>query len=417
MSEHAVPQPMAHGAARPRVVAPANWRSLSWTAPEAIGRLQSRSFLVGAIGLALAAIGLFFNRQHFFQSYLVGYLYWLILALGCLGILMLHHTSRGAWGLVVRRILEAGARTLPWMPLLFLPVLLGMRYIFPWLNPEVAAEEVVRHKAAYLNAPFFIARYVFYFAVWTFLAWRLSRLSIEQDRRPGDDQLTRRMQVYSAPGLLIFAITVSFASFDWLMSLDPLWASTIYGVYVIGCAGLSGFAFVIAVAYYLSRQLPMANVFGSRHFHDYGNLMMAFIMLWAYFSFSQFLIIWSANLPEEIPFYLNRSRHGWQFLSLALIICHWAIPFFLLLSKGRKRDPSRLVKVALWVLAMRFVDLYWQTAPMPTFHPESLLPRLADIPAVVGIGGIWLGLFARELGSRPLLAVNAPDMEEALGDE
>ncbi len=417
MSEQALSHPAAHHA-EPRVVPPANWRSLSWAAPEAIARLQARSFLVGGVGLGVAAIALFSNRQHFFQAYLLGWLYWLLIALGCLGILMLHHMSRGAWGLVVRRILEAGARTLPWMALLFLPVVaFGMQALYPWARPEAAADELIQHKAVYLNRGFFILRYVLYFGIWSFLAWRLSKLSLAQDQTPGDDTLWRRMQVYAAPGLLIFCLTVTFASFDWLMSLDPHWSSTIYGVYVIGCAGLAGFAFLIATGYYLSQRPPMAAVFGRRHFHDYGKLTLAFTMLWAYFSFSQFLIIWSANLPEEIPFYLNRTRHGWQWLSLALVICHWAVPFFLLLSRDLKRHPERLVKVALWVLAMRFVDLYWQTAPLPGFHPESLLPRFADLAAVVGIGGVWLGLFARELRSRPLLPIHAPHIEEALGDE
>lgn len=422
MSEHAAAQPMAHGAHgtpdRARVVAPANWRSLSWAAPESLLRLQARSFLVGGIGLAIAAIAFFVKPQQFFQGYLVGWLYWLMIALGCLGILMLHHLSRGAWGLVIRRLLEAGARTLPWMGLLFLPILLfGMKQVFPWARPEAANEHLIAHKAAYLNVWTFGARYVLYFAIWTFFAWRLSKLSLAQDGTPGDDTLFRRMQVYSGPGLLIYGLTVTFASFDWLMSLDPLWASTIYGVYVIGCTGLGAFAFLIVAADYLSREAPMSMVFGRRHFHDYGKLTLAFIMLWAYFSFSQFLIIWSANLPEEIPFYLARSRHGWQWLSMALFVGQWAVPFFLLLSRDLKREPRRLAKVALWVLAMRFVDLYWQTAPMPDFHPESLLPRFADLAAWVGLGGLWLGFFLRELRSRPLLAVNAPQMEEALGDE
>ncbi len=388
-------------------------KSRSWAAPDSVRALGNRSLLVGGVGLALLAVGFFVNRAQFFQAYLTAWIYILLLGLGCLGILMLHHMTRGAWGLVVRRQLEAGARTLPTIGLLFLPILFGMNELYSWMRPEMAAKEVVHHKIGYLNQPFFIARYVLYFLIWSFLAWQLSRLSRQQDQN-ADPALTRRMQVYAAPGLLIFALSVSFASFDWMMSLDPEWWSTIYGIYFIGCAGLAGFAFLNVSALWLSRQAPLNEVLAPRHFHDYGKLMLAFTMLWAYFSFSQFLIIWSGNLPEEITFYLHRNTPGWQFLTLVLPVLHFALPFVLLLSRNLKRDAPRLAKVAAFILVMRFVDLYWQIAP--NFNRDSMMPHWQYFAGIVGLGGVWLGLFARELASRPILPVNAPDIEEAIGD-
>lgn len=388
-------------------------RGRSWAAPDSVRALGSRSLLVGGVGLVLLAVGFFVNKKQFFEAYLVAWIYFVLIALGCLGISMLHQMTRGAWGLVMRRVLEAGARTLPYLAVLFVPILFGMQELYPWTRPEMAAQELVRHKAAYLNVPFFIVRYVLYFALWSFLAWQLSRLSLAQDNS-SDPNLARRMQVYAAPGLLIFCLTVSFASFDWIMSLDPLWHSTIYGVYLIGCTGLAGFAFLNVTGLWLARREPMQHALASRHFHDYGKLMLAFTMLWAYFSFSQFLIIWSGNLPEEIGFYLNRTTGAWKWLSLVLPLLHFVLPFVLLLSRNLKRDAPRLAKVAAFVLVMRYVDIYWQI--VPNFSPDSLVPHWQYFAAIVGLGGLWLGLFARELASRPLLPVNAPDMEEAIGD-
>lgn len=407
---------MSHPHAGTQALAPGWWRKQSWVAPPSIGRRGSRALLAGIAGLVLLGVGFAVGRQAFFQAYLLGYIYWLTIALGCLGLQLLHHVTRGAWGLVIRRILEAGARTLPFMALLFIPILLGSKDIYSWANPEVMnANEYIKHKEPYLNFGFFALRAAVYFAIWCFLALRLSKLSQAQDAEAADGDLWRRMQVYAAPGVLIYCLTVTFAAFDWMMSLNPLWASTIYGAYMIVCTGLSTLAFVIVVCSLLVREEPMARALAPRHFHDYGKLMFAFTMLWAYLSFSQFLIIWSANLPEEIHFYLDRFKLGWQWLGLALVALHFALPFLILLSSAIKRQPERLARVAAFMLVIRFVDLYWQVAP--NFHPESMLPRFQDLAAVVGVGGLWLWLFARELGSRSLLPINAPNLEEALGHE
>ena len=393
----------------------APWRERSWEPPEALGRFARRAFAVGGIGAALSGLGFAVDPSQFFAAYLVAYLFWLSIALGGFAVSMIHHLTGGAWGLPVRRVLEAASRTLPYLALLFLPLLAGLADLYPWARPEaVAADVLLRHKAPYLNLPFFLARAALYFALWGGFAWLLSRLSRRQDAL-GDPRLARRMQLLAAPGLGLYCLAATFASFDWLMALDPHWYSTIYGVYFVGGHGLSGFAFLILAALALSRCEPLAGALARRHFHDWGKLMLAFVMLWAYFGFSQFLIIWSANLPSEIGFYLERTRHGWQWAALALVVGHFALPFALLLSRDLKRHARRLAVVAGVVLAMRWVDLYWQAAP--ALHPERVAPHYLDAIAMVAVGGLWLGLFARELGSRPLLPLGAPGLEEALGDE
>lgn len=393
----------------------ATFRTESWLAPQAVDRIQSRGLVAGGAGILVCALGFFTgDRSQFFQSYLTAYVFWLSIALGCFAISMLHHLSRGAWGLVARRVLEAAGRTLPALFLLFTPLLFGLPDVYLWARPEaVAADELLQHKEIYLNAGGFIGRWILYFAIWIAFAWPLNRLSRRQDET-GDPRLARKMQLLSAPGLALYALAATFASFDWLMSLEPHWYSTIYGVYFVGGHGLGGFAFLILVGLFLAEREPMDRVLARRHFHDYGKLMLAFVMLWAYFAFSQFLIIWSANLPSEISFYLHRSRHGWQWIALAIIVGHFAFPFVLLLSRDLKRRARTLAGVALLVLVMRWVDLYWQIAP--AFHPEKILPHWLDAGAMLALGGLWVGLFARELKRRPLLPVNAPDLEAAIGE-
>ena len=246
--------------------------------------------------------------------------------LGCLALGMVHQLSGGAWGVVIRRPIGAASRVLPVMTLLFLPIAFGMGHLYSWTRPEVVAgDELLQHKQIYLNTTFFLVRAAVYFLVWNGLSYFLNAWSLEQDRT-GDPRLARRMQILSGGGLVAYGITITFASFDWLMSIDPHWFSTIYGVLIIGGQGLSALAFLIAVAVWLSRRPPLDRIVVSSHFHDLGNLMLAFVMLWAYFSFSQYLIIWSGNLPHEIGWYLHRVPTSWRFVGLGLIVFHFARP-------------------------------------------------------------------------------------------
>jgi hypothetical protein len=384
-----------------------------WTAPGDVDRLQRRALLAGGIGTAASLLGLFLNPPVFFRAYLVAWLLVVGVSVGCLAISMLHHLSRGAWGLMVRRPMEAAARTIPLVALFSLPVLLGMAQIFPWAKPgAVAADPILQAKHWYLNVPFFVVRLVLYFLLWGGFGFVLDRLSRRQDQAP-DPALTRRMQLIAAPGLGLYCLAATFASVDWLMSLQPHWFSTIYGIYFVGGQGLAALAFIILVALYLWRRQPMEQVLTPQHFHDYGKLFLAFVMLWAYFSFSQFLITWAGNLPEEIVWYLRRIEHGWGFIALAIVLFHFAMPFLLLLSRNLKRQPRRLGTLALFMLFMRWVDLYWQAEP--AFHADGRFYfHWLFLATLLAVGGLWLYAFCAELKKRPLLPINDPYLPEAV---
>jgi hypothetical protein len=384
----------------------------TYTPPASLDRLRQRSLIVGVVGLVAAASGALLNPGQFFHAYLLAFLFWLAAALGGLALSMLHHMSGGGWGVVLRRIFEAAARTLPWMALLFVPIAFGMKSLYPWTDTAmVAGDHILSGKAAYLNTPFFLVRAAIYFAIWCGLAFVLSRWSAEQDRT-GDPALGVRMQRVSAGGLVIYVLSMTFASIDWAMSMEPHWFSTMYGfLFVIGQA-IMGLAIAIIVARRLSKEAPMAGVYNPAHFHDFGKLLFAFSMVWAYLAFSQFLIIWSANLPEEIPWYQHRMHHGWEYLAIVLVACHFVVPFAVLLSRRTKRNATVLARMAMWLIAARLLDLFFLIGPEA--YPEGLRVHWLDLAAVIGLGGIWVSLFIGNLKSRSLLPVHDGDFEHAL---
>jgi hypothetical protein len=383
-----------------------------------LSRLQQRALIVGIAGLIGGAIGAVTNLDQFFRSWLVGFLFCLGLSAGSLALLMLQHVSGGQWGLVGRRVFEAASRTLPAVLLLFIPLLFGLPRVFLWAQPNlVGADRTLQMKAPYLNVGFFIGRAALYFAVWLVCAWLLNKWSAAQERNEVAVTAadTRRFRVVSAPGLLAYCLTMTFASVDWIMSLDPHWYSTMFGLLLIGGQGLSAFALVIAVLALLSTTEPIASYLAPRHFHDLGKLLLAFVMLWAYFSFSQFLIIWAGNLPEEIPWYLERISGVWGYVALLIVFGHFALPFLLLLSRDLKRNRRLLAQVAIAVIVMRYIDLVWLVAP--NFEHHGFPIHWMDVAIPVGLAGIWLFLFARNLRSRPLLPLNDPYFKEAFAHE
>jgi hypothetical protein len=387
----------------------------AFAAPADVDRLQSLGLMTAGAGAVLCLLGLFLSPSYFFRAWLVGWVFWMGVALGCQAIFMLHHMTRGAWGLVVRRVLEAASRTLPLLLLLFLPLAFGMRELYEWARPEaVQADEILRHKAPYLNQTFFFIRQGLYFLIWGFFAWQLNRMSLRQDRAE-DPELTRRMQFVAAFGIVGYCLAVTFAAVDWLMSLQPHWYSTIYGIYLLGSQGLSALGFLVVFALYLSRREPMAGVLQPRHFHDWGKLLLAFVMLWAYFSFSQLLITWAGNLPEEISFYLARTRGPWGWVGGAIALFHFAVPFVLLLSRDLKRNARTLAAVAVGILVMRWIELIWQVEP--AFPEHDLAMGWMYLAAPVTIGGLWLFWFVRELKTRPLLPLHDPYLAEAIAHE
>ncbi|HVN78127.1 MAG TPA: hypothetical protein VMW38_03960 [Terriglobia bacterium] len=384
----------------------------SYVPIEELNRFRSRAMAAGTIGILSIVAGAFINPAQFFHSYLLGYIFWLGLTVGCMAVLMLHHLSGGGWGIGIRRISEAATQTFPLLFLLFLPLLFGRRFLYAWTRPEdVVHSDLLQHKTAYLNLQFFSARLVIYFAVWIVLSHFLNKWSAEQDRN-ADPGITRRMQTLSGPGLVLFGLTVTFASIDWVMSLDPEWFSTMFGLAFMEGQALTGLAFVIAVSALLSQHQPLCRVISSEHFHDLGKLLLAFVMIWAYLAFSQFLIIWSGNLPEEIPWYVRRLQGGWQWVGLVLVLFHFALPFLLLLSRDLKRNARTLANVAWAVILMRLVDLFWLTAPQP--GTGGFRVHWMDLAAPVGIGGLWLAIFFGRLVRRPLLALNDPEFKEIL---
>jgi hypothetical protein len=378
-----------------------------------LARYQRTLLTGGAAGLLLAAIGGAFNPTQFFQSYLMAYMFCLGATLGCLALGMVHQLSGGAWGVVLRRPIGAATRVLPIMTILFLPIVVGMGRLYPWTHADVVArDEILQHKHIYLNTPFFLVRAAIYFAVWNGISYFLNAWSLEQDQT-GNTRLSRRMQTLSAAGLLGYGLTITFASFDWLMSIDPHWFSTIYGVLIIGGQGLTAIALLVVVIAWLSRREPLDALIVPAHFHDAGNLMLAFVMLWAYFSFSQYLIIWSADLPHEIAWYQDRLQTGWRTVGVLLVVVHFAAPFLVLLSRRVKRTAAALEKVAMGILAVRLIDLFWLIAP--EFHTHGLSVSWLDIVLPVSLSAFWLGCFVWQLRGRAILPVFDPEFEETMG--
>jgi hypothetical protein len=369
-------------------------------------RVQRGAMIAGGLGLiGCIALGLVDPTQ-FMRAYLLSYCFWTGGALGCLAILMLHHVTGGAWGVPIRRLLESGARTLPWMALLFIPIAIAPGHLYEWAQPEhVAHDPLLQHKALYLNVPFFIGRAVFYFACWTLIMRALVRWSLLQDTT-ADAKPTERLELLSRGGLVLMGLTMTFASFDWMMSLEPHWFSTIYGVLFMGGCALTAFAVVIPMAALIGTQPPVAGLVERDQFQDLGKLLLAFVMLWAYFNLSQFLITWSGNLPEEITWYLARTTGVWKWIAIAIVIFHFALPFVLLLSRDLKRSARGLAMVALLLLLVRFMDMYWMV--VPAFHPTSAASHVVDVTALAAIGGFWLWLFVRQLEGAPLIPLRDP---------
>jgi hypothetical protein len=378
--------------------------------PPSMSTFQKRAFIAGLVFLVVLIAGAFLDRRQFFESYLIGWTFWTGIGIGSIALLMLQHMTGGGWGLVIRRVLEAATRTLPVMAILFVPIIAGSGYLYPWRNHEELAEHpVLQFKTPYLNLPFFTVRAAIYFGVWLGLAYLLNKWSLAQDRT-ADNRYTKNMRVLSGPGMVALIFTVTFASIDWYMSLEPEWFSTIYGFIYVAAWGLSALAFVIFVMARLSREEPMRRIVAPLHFHDLGKLLLALVMLWAYFAYSQYLIIWSGNLPEEITWYTVRTRGVWGAIIVTIGILHFAAPFLFLLSRELKRRPARLVIVAGLILVMRMVDLIWMLAPAFRDHRWIWL----DVIALIGFGGLWLALFTWQLSKRPLIPINDPQFDSVV---
>jgi len=400
--------------------------TMTFTPPVAeIASRRNQALVAGVVGVALCGVGFAVARDHFFRAWLISYMLFLGISLGSMALMMIQHLSGGEWG-VFRRIFEASSRVLPLLALLGLPILVGMQTLYPFANEQlVATDHILQHRAPYLNSTFFIVRYVFYFASWIGLATLLNKWSAIQDS--GDVAVNTRLQRLSGAGLVIYALTVTFAGIDWIMALNPHWFSTLFGFLMMGGQGLAALTFTIVAASFLVRRAPMAGLLQPHHFHDLGKLSFAFVMLWAYFNFSQYLLTYAANLLEEIPYMLARTSNGWGYVALFLILFHFAVPWLLLLSRDLKRNPHRLVLVAIWILFMRYVDIFMLVSPEFASTGENLhlltgggeheshfFFHWLDLAAPLAIGGLWLWMFYTQLAKRPLFAVGDPYLRESL---
>jgi hypothetical protein len=375
-------------------------------------RLEQMSGVIGVIGLLLCGVGFFANRAGLFQSYLFAYIYWGGFTIGGLTVLLMNHVVGGTWGVTTRRLLGAAVRTLPLLLVLLVPILIGIRDIYPWAQPEtVRHNDFLLHKQGYLNFPFFLARSAVYFAIWFFWGFRVYKMADQQDET-GDPTLRERMRRFSAPGLLIVVLSASFAYIDWILSADAQYYSTIYGAMILIGSVLQTFALIILVLVLASGRDRFGGRVNPNVLHDLGNLMFAFTIFWTYLTASQLIITWPANLPQEIEWYLVRVRGGWKVFAVIVALSMFAIPFLALLSQARKRDPIRLMRMAVWILCARLVDVFWIVEP--TYRTKGLAIYWTDFAAFLGVGGIWVYFYLNQLRRRPLLPLRDPRVAQPM---
>lgn len=386
---------------------------VTFTVPEQWHSVERWSLLcavAGGIGCIIAAI---ISPTHFLRGYLVAYMDWLAISLGSLSIICLIHVTTAQWGFPVRRILEAAARNISLLTLLFLPLAIGVTRLYPWAHAGAERDPLTRLQHPYLNVGMWILRAVCYFIVWNLSAWALSRWSWLQDAPP-DRRYRRRFQNFGAAVIVLWGWTMTFASVDWMMSLDNHWRSTIYGFYVMAGQGLSGFAFLIIAAVLLWRYRPLSIFMTETHLHDLGKLMLAFLILWAYQAFSQGLIYWMGNIRDEVSWYINRTTGGWWWVGMAIILLHFFVPFFLLLSQSLKRDAGKIIVLAAWMLVMRWVDIYWLVLPNFPDTRGHFVVSWSAIAATFAIGGLWTYMFLINLKAHPLVPRYDPIIYDVL---
>ncbi|MFL5815853.1 MAG: hypothetical protein ACJ763_19950 [Bdellovibrionia bacterium] len=364
------------------------------------------ALLIGIISILISLIGAVSNPTRFFHSYLFSFMFWLDLPLGSLTLLMIYQLTGGTWGAASRRIFEASAQTISMMAVLFLPILFGMHSIYPWLSTPMALDPKIIHKASYLNSTGFIIRAIFYFACWIVLTHFLKKWSngIEE----GQPIETRaKARSLSAGGLVLYVLTATFAAFDWQMSLEPKWYSTIYGMVFCTAQGLSAFAFGLIIFVWLTRRSEYAGLFPNKTKRDLGRLLLAMVMVWAYLSFMQFLVIWMGNLPEEAIWFIHRTHGGWQAIAIALIVLQFGLPFCALLFRGTKDHLPILRAVACLTFVIRIADHYWTI--MPGLYPQHIELHWQDATTLIGVGGLWFAAFLHHLRKQPIFATKDID--------
>jgi hypothetical protein len=378
-----------------------------------IARAQVPALIVGVVGIAGAAFGLFTNAPEFYRAWLPAFIFWFMIAAGSIAIMCLQYVTGGEWGVMIRRPLGAASRTIPLFILFAIPLLFGLEHVYAWANHDIVAHDLLlQQKQSYLNPASWMIRGLVYFALWTLWVWRIRVLSLDFAKtRSPYTELSRRK--WSASGLLVIVLTLTFCSVDWVMSLEPKWYSSMFGISFTVGAGLSAFAFVTFFLVLLAPNPAMKGILKPSHFRDLGNLMLAFTMLWAYTNFSQFLLIWYGNIKEETPYYLKRMHGIWGWMAAVLILFHFFLPFFMLLMRAIKDHPNTIGIVTVIILLMRFVDIYWLCAP--AHHPDGVPSSIwITIFAFLGIGGLWLAAFIWQLKGQTIIPIHETWVEEAI---
>ncbi len=382
------------------------------------GSLWRRLPLLGAIA-AVVGIGASYamlsggNEKQFYYSWLVAFMYFMSLGLGALFFVLLQHATKTGWGIVVRRLAENTACGLAAMLPAFLLVYFGLTKLYPWTD-ETHLDAILQGKTWYLNPSRFLVFGLVYFALWILMAFWLRAGSVKQDQT-GDAALSRSRAKWAGPCIIVFALTTTFASFDWAMTLAPHWYSTIFGVYYFAGSLVCVFAFLSLVVIGLRRAGALEGFVTVEHRHDLGKLLFAFTVFWAYIGFSQFFLIWYANIPEETVWYLERLSHGWQPLTVFLAIGHFAVPFFFLMSRHIKRKNLTLGLGSAWMLGMHFVDMHWLV--MPAYQEKEFGFTAMDFTTMLGVGGLFLAAFGFFLTRAKLVPARDPRLIESIGFE
>lgn len=391
----------------------------NYQAPAELDNVRNAAVGIGGLALIAWIAGVYFSPEQALRSWLLGFIFWGGISIGSLGVLMLQYLTGGAWGVVIRRIMEAASRTLPVVVVMFIPLAFigSYHYWTTWSADDYA----IAHRGWYMTQESWILRSVIYFVLLLIIMFLLNKWGAAQDQAKDHEESAKWLgtaTAFSGPTLVIYSLIVTFAVVDWVMMLDAHWFSTIWGMLFIAGWGLSCFSFCVAVLAYLSDKAPMNRVLGKKHFHDLGKLLLAFTMVWAYFNFSQFLIIWSGNIPEETGWYLTRMKGPWMIVGTLLVLFHFAFPFLILLQQDFKRKFKWLAGIATFILLMRLVDMFYLIGPNPridkTIEKGAFVLSWMDFVAPIAIGGIWLWWFIGQLKKRPIVPANDPFFEKAI---
>lgn len=397
---------MIHNATQPRAIDSYYIDGDLWV------RGRNAIVFVALIAWVACIAGILTDSARFFQSYLAAFLFCVTIPLGGMFFIMIGYLTGSAWSIPMRRIAENMMMTIPVGALLFIPIALGIHSLYEWSHTEVVAHDaILRGKASYLNPQWFILRASIFFLMWTLWAWRIYKNSTRQDAT-GDLKHMHAISRWSAPGLLMLFVTVTLAAFDWSMSLNPHWYSTIFGIYVYAGGARSFIAAWVLICIAFRGKGVLRNTITIEHYHDLGKWMFALTVFWAYIAFSQYLLIWYANIPEETVWFMRRFTGTWGPTSAALLFGHFIIPFFLFLPRASKRNLSILKWGAIWVLALQFLDFYWQV--MPTFHARGIAPHWLDVACIAAIGSIFALVFWFRMKAHAILPVGDPRFEQGL---